>query len=147
MKPYKMQKVQLLTERNKPVRLWRCRKLLRRAASQRLERFLFTDEKLFTVQKVLNYQNDRIWSVDAPSSSAIVEHRQYPKSVMIWDGICTSCKTLLVFVEEAVKINQKVYRGDIIEALVLPWNQKHFRNANWILQQDCISLQSQKAQE
>ncbi|GFV89727.1 hypothetical protein TNCV_827191 [Trichonephila clavipes] len=50
----------------------------------------------------------------------------------------------LVFVEEAVKINQKVYRRDIIEAVVLLWDQKHFGNSSWMLQQDCTSLRSQK---
>ncbi|GFW96735.1 DDE_3 domain-containing protein [Trichonephila clavipes] len=111
-------------------------KTLRRAASQRWERFLFTDEKLFTVQQIHNSQNDRIWCVDAPSTSAIVEHRQYPKSVMVWGGICASGKTPSVFVEEGVEIYQKVYRRDIIEAVVLPWDQKHFGNSNWTLQQD-----------
>ncbi|GFU62729.1 uncharacterized protein TNCV_1519071 [Trichonephila clavipes] len=74
-KPYKLRKVQLLTEKNKLVKFQRCRKLLRRATSQRWERFLFTEEKLFTVQRVHTSQNDRFWCVDAPSTSAIVEHR------------------------------------------------------------------------
>ncbi|GFV12732.1 uncharacterized protein TNCV_1367021 [Trichonephila clavipes] len=110
-------------------------KLLRRAASQRWERFLFIDEKLFTVQQVHNSQNDSIWCVDASSTSAIIEHRQYPKSVMVWGGICASGKTTLIFVDEGVKINQKVHWRDIIEAVVL-WNKKHFGNAKWTLQQD-----------
>ncbi|GBL98509.1 hypothetical protein AVEN_111630-1 [Araneus ventricosus] len=135
LKPYKFQKVQLLTEKNKLVRLQRCRKLLRRASSQRWERFLFTDE-LFTVQQAHNSQNDRIWSVDAPSTSAIVEHRQHPKSVMVWGGICASGKTPLVFVYEGVKINHTVYRRGILEAVVLPWAKKHFGNVNWTFQQD-----------
>ena len=41
--PYKLQKVQLLTDENKCVRLQRCRQLKRRAAAQRWERILFTD--------------------------------------------------------------------------------------------------------
>ncbi|GFX61100.1 uncharacterized protein TNCV_4564961 [Trichonephila clavipes] len=90
LKSYKLRKVQLLTEKNKLVRLRRCRKYLRRAASQRWERFLLTGEKLFTVQQVHNSQNDGIWCVDAPSTSAIIEHRQYPKLANIqsrsWSG-------------------------------------------------------------
>ncbi|KAM8702243.1 hypothetical protein ACLKA7_005106 [Drosophila subpalustris] len=43
LKPYKLQKVQLLTEENKRVRLQRCRQLKRRAAGQRWERILFTE--------------------------------------------------------------------------------------------------------
>ncbi|GFU52054.1 DDE_3 domain-containing protein [Trichonephila clavipes] len=77
LKPYKLREVQLLTVKNKLTRLRRCQKLLRRAASQRWERFLFTDEKLFMVQQVHNSQNDRIWCVYTPSTSGIVEYSQY----------------------------------------------------------------------
>ncbi|GFX22489.1 retrovirus-related Pol polyprotein from transposon opus [Trichonephila clavipes] len=81
-------------------------------------------------------------------TSAIVEHRQYPKSVIVWGGICASGKTPLVFVVEGVKINQKVYRRDIIEAVVLQWDQKHFENSNWTLQQDsALVCKAKKAQE
>ncbi|GBM82296.1 hypothetical protein AVEN_149621-1 [Araneus ventricosus] len=136
LKPYKFQKVQLLTEKNKLMRLQRCQKLLRRTASQLWERFLFTDEKLLTVQQAHNSQNNRIWSVDAPSTSVFVEHCQHPKSVMVWGRICTSGKTRLVFVDEGIKINHKVYRRDILEAVVLSWAKKHFDNVNWMFQQD-----------
>ncbi|KAM8719038.1 hypothetical protein ACLKA7_011701 [Drosophila subpalustris] len=87
LKPYKLQDVQLFTDENKRVRLQRCRQLKRRAAGQRWERIHFTDEKLFTVEQSHNHQNDRIWSQKAPGTSAIVEHRQNPKSVMVWGGI------------------------------------------------------------
>lgn len=136
LKPYKLQKVQLLTDENKHIRLQRCRQLIRRAAAQRWERILFTDEKLFTVEQAHNHQNDRIWSAEAPGTSTIVEHRQNPTSVMVWGGICASGKTPLVFVDQGVKINQEVYRRDILEAVVLPWAQHHFANADWIFQQD-----------
>ncbi|KAL7737264.1 hypothetical protein ACLKA6_012888 [Drosophila palustris] len=136
LKPYKLQKVQLLTDENKRVRLQRCRQLKRRAAGQRWERILFTDEKLFTVEQSHNHQNDRIWSQEAPGTSAIVEHRQNPKSVMVWGGICASGKTPLVFVDQGVKINQEVYRRDILDAVVFPWAQQHFGDADWTFQQD-----------
>ena len=93
LKAYKLQKVQLLTNENKRVRFQRCRLLKRRAAGQRWEHMLFTDEKLFTVGQAHNHQNDRIWSAEAPGNSAIVEHRQNPQSVMVWGGICASVKT------------------------------------------------------
>ncbi|GFX28774.1 uncharacterized protein TNCV_4250131 [Trichonephila clavipes] len=70
--------------KNKLVRLRRCRRLSRWAASQRWESILFIDEKLFRVQQVHNFPKDRVWCVDAPSTPAIVEHRQYRKSVMVW---------------------------------------------------------------
>ncbi|GFT15403.1 uncharacterized protein TNCV_3264291 [Trichonephila clavipes] len=55
---------------------------------------------------------------------------------MIWGGIWTSGNTPLGFVEEGVKINQKVYQRDLLEAVALPWAQKHLGNANWTFQQD-----------
>ena len=148
LKPYKLQKVQLLTEENKCVRLQRCRLLRRRAAGHRWERILFTDEKVFTVEQAHNHQNDRIWSPQLPSTSAIVEHRQNPQSVMVWGGICATGKTPLVFVDQGVKINQEVYRRDILEAVVLPWSQQHFGNISWTFQQDSAPAhRAKKTQE
>ncbi|GFX71403.1 DDE_3 domain-containing protein [Trichonephila clavipes] len=101
------------------------------------------------VQQVHNSQNDRIWCVDAPCTSANVELRQYSKSVMVRGGICASGKTHLVFVEEGVKISQKVYQRDIIEAAVLPWDQKHFENANWTAstQDSALVCKAKKSQK
>ncbi|GFS73923.1 DDE_3 domain-containing protein [Trichonephila clavipes] len=84
LKPYKLRKVQLLTDKNKLVRLRRCRKLLRRDASQRWERFLFTSLQFnkFITPKAIE---SGVWTLQAPS--AIVEHHQYSKSVMVWGGI------------------------------------------------------------
>ena len=141
---YKLQKVQLLTDENKRVRLQRCRQLKRRAAAQRWERILFTDEKLFTVEQAHNQQNDRSWSAEAPGTSAIVEHRQNPESVMVWGGICASGKTTLVLVDQGVKINQEVYRRNILETVVLPWAQQHFGDVNWTFQQDSASAHKAK---
>ncbi|GFW09200.1 uncharacterized protein TNCV_2101541 [Trichonephila clavipes] len=66
-----------------------------------------------------------------PSTSAIVEHRQCPKSIMVWGGICASEENSFVFVEEGVKINQKVNQKYILEAVVLLWAPKHVGNADW----------------
>ncbi|GFT37924.1 uncharacterized protein TNCV_774481 [Trichonephila clavipes] len=146
LKPYKLRKVQLLTEKNELVRLRRCRKLLRQAASHRWERLLFIDEKLLTVQQIHNSHNYKIWCVDAPSISVIVEPHQYPKSVMIWGGICASGKTPLFLWKRM--ISQKVYQRDIIDAVLLPWDQKYFGKANWTLQQNSAPVcKAIKAQE
>lgn len=135
LKPYKSQKVQRLTDKNKEVRLQRCRQLLRRAAGQSWESILFTDEKIFTIEQAHNHQNDRNWCSERPTT-AIVEHRQNPQSVMVWAGICATGKTPLVFVEKGVKINQQIYRRDILQGVVLPWAQHHFGDSQWTFQQD-----------
>lgn len=136
LKAYKVRKVQMLTDENNRVRLQRCRQLKRRAAGQKWESILFRDEKLFTVEQAHNHLNDRIWSTEASGTSAIVEPRQNPQSVMVWGGICASGKTPLVFVDQGVKIDQEVYRRGILEAVVLQWSQQHFGDAQWTFQQD-----------
>ncbi|KAM8707532.1 hypothetical protein ACLKA7_005075 [Drosophila subpalustris] len=106
LKPYKLQKVQLLT-----------------------------DEKMPPTQA----SGRRIWSQEAPVPRGYVGHRRTspkPKSVMVWGGICASGKTPLVFVDQRVKINQEVYRRDILDAVIFPWAQQHFGDADWTFQQD-----------
>ena len=71
LKPYKLQKAQLLTEKMKEIRVQRSQLLLKRAAGQNV---LFTDEKIFTIEAVHNHQNDRIWAEKPPLSDTIVTH-------------------------------------------------------------------------
>ena len=58
LKPYKLQKLQLLKWRKIFVQLKRCWKFLRWAASQWQKRFLFTDEHLYTIKRVHNSPNN-----------------------------------------------------------------------------------------
>jgi hypothetical protein len=74
LKPYKLQKAHLLTN-DKLVWLQRSHTPLRRAAGTPLERIVFTDKKLFTVEQVQNRQNDRSWFTEAPGPSSVMEHR------------------------------------------------------------------------
>jgi hypothetical protein len=136
LKPYKLQKAQLLTDDNKLVRLQRNHALLRRTAGTRWERIIFTDKKLFMVEQAHNRQNDRSWSAEAPGLSSVIEHRQNPQVVMVWGGICTSGKTPPVIVNEGVKINKKYCQSKILEAVVLPWAQQQFGNQQWTFQQN-----------
>jgi len=48
---------------------------------------LWTDEKLFKVQAVLNHQNDQIYAVnkrDIPLNDRLLFRRQKPASIMVW---------------------------------------------------------------
>ena len=131
LKPYKLQRVQLLTAENK--RLERYPRLFRRVAPLILGRILFTDEQLFAIEQAHNYQNDRSWCAEASGMSAIVEHRQNPKSVVVSAGICATGKAPLVFVDEGVKIGQNVYHRDILDAVVVLWARRHFGRQQWTL--------------
>ena len=136
LKPYKLRKAQLLTEKNKLIRPERYKKLALRAAGDKLKDFLFSDEKLFTVEQLHNHQNDMIWSPEAPGSTGIVTHRQNPRSVMVWGGVCTSSKPPLIFIDQGVKVNQEVYRRKTVGGVLLPRSQQHFGNRQWTFQQD-----------
>ncbi|UYV67247.1 hypothetical protein LAZ67_5000032 [Cordylochernes scorpioides] len=74
LKAYKLQKVQLLADEKKRVRLERCRQLKHRATGQRWERILFTDEKLLTLEQEHNHQNDSPLRLPArrPSSNIAI---------------------------------------------------------------------------
>ena len=74
------------------------------------------------------------WFAETPGTSAIVQYRQNSKSVMVWAGICAAGKTPLVFVDERVKMDQNVYRRDILDAVVVPWALRHFGRQQWTLQ-------------
>nr|XP_041631943.1 uncharacterized protein LOC121502435 [Drosophila kikkawai] len=113
-----------------------CRQLKRRAAGQKWERIPFTDEKIFTIEQAHNHQNDGSWSAEAPGTSAIIERRQCEQSLMVWGGICATGKIPLIFIDQGVKINLEVYRRDILETVVLPWDQQHFGDTEWTFQQD-----------
>ena len=59
---FKLRKVQFLTDTMKLKRKLRSRGLLSRFAGDGLNNFLFSHEKLFTIEQALNRQNDRVLS-------------------------------------------------------------------------------------
>ncbi|CAH0726979.1 unnamed protein product, partial [Brenthis ino] len=95
--PYKLRKAQLLTEKDKKVRLERCRLPKQRSAASNLKNIVFSDEKLFLIEQAHNHQNDRIWSSTRPGAAAVIPRRQNAKSIMVWGAICATGKTPLVF--------------------------------------------------
>ena len=79
MKHYKRHKRQLLTTLNKKKRLERCKAMLSRFTHGRHNQILFSDEKVFTVQHILNKQNHRILATDKstlPESSFRIPRTQ-----------------------------------------------------------------------
>ncbi|XP_021694325.1 uncharacterized protein LOC110674337 [Aedes aegypti] len=122
-KPYKIQKIQDLSVKQKQERVKRAKSLLKKAAEGEFENILFTDEKLFTVQQFVNKQNHRVWLPKRSRTRADVltaTRRQKPASVMVWAGITRDGRTPLVFVSEGVKINQNTYRELVLQNVVDP---------------------------
>ena len=142
LRPYKLQKAHFLSEEMKKIRVERSRLLLKRHAGTE---FLFSDEKIFTIEANHNHQNDRIWTQKSPLSNGIVTHSLHPSSVMVLGGICVSGKTPLIFVDPGVKINKNYYLTQILQRVVEPWSKAHFGNRKWFFQQDSAS--AHKARE
>ena len=88
---------------------------------------IWTDEKIFTVQRIFNHQNDRLYAVnydDIPEGERTMFFRQHPASVMVWGGV-TDCgkKTPLIVIPAGVKVNSDVYI-DLLDKKVLKWIKK-----------------------
>jgi len=133
LKPYKIHKAHELTVTQKKNRLLRSKQLLQRAANGEFKKTVFTDEKIFTVQQVLNKQNDRVWAASKSSCDSKkfqASRRQGPPSVMVWAGITQDGRTPLVFVPDGCKINAETYRNLILEQGLKPWADSHFRNSH-----------------
>ena len=71
--------------------------------------FIWSDEKIFTVEPQINQQNDRILT-GGPSgvdpAVRTVFRRQKPADVMVWAAVASDgSKETMVFIEEGVKVN------------------------------------------
>ncbi|EYC05389.1 hypothetical protein Y032_0082g1553 [Ancylostoma ceylanicum] len=100
---------------------------------------VFSDEKIFMVEQVLNKQNDRLWlkgKISISSSLFNVTRKQGPLSIKVWAGITESGRTPLVFLGKGFEMNAELYRSFVLETLLKPWAKKHFGNARWMFQQD-----------
>jgi len=136
LRSYKISRGHFLNDRMKHQRLQKCRKIKRLVAAGRLNKVLFTDEKIFTIQPRHNSQNHRQLLRKKGLAAKLVERSLFPRSVMVWGGICATGKTPLVFIERNVKINATVYQNDILRGVVHPWAREHFGENQFSLQQD-----------
>ena len=87
---FKHRRVHELTEQQKRNRLAKSKALKKRFAGQTSPNIVFSDEKLFTVEQVVNHQNDRIWCKEISFSNKDQFHatrRQKPASVMVWAAV------------------------------------------------------------
>ena len=131
----------LITEYAKVKRLERCRTLLRTIKHTSRPIFLFTDEKIFTVDSYHNQRNDRFISVgtfsEAPAAIKFHFRTKHPASVMVFGLISSDGKKMpLVFIEQGAKINANVHI-DILRQHVKPWIERNYTEVdNVIFQQD-----------
>jgi hypothetical protein len=105
LRSYKINKAHFFDERMEKQRLKKCQVMKRLVAGQRLMSVLFTDEKIFTVEPFHNSQNYRQLLKKKSLAAKLIQKSLFPKSVMVWGGICSTGKTPLVFINRNVKIN------------------------------------------
>uniref|UniRef100_A0A7I4YUP3 DDE_3 domain-containing protein n=1 Tax=Haemonchus contortus TaxID=6289 RepID=A0A7I4YUP3_HAECO len=130
---FKRSRGHFLSEQAKLKRKDRSQQLLHRFQEDRHREILFTDEKVFTVEQVLNKQNDRIYAKSKPKD--VIQRKAHPLSLMVFAGISAEAKTPLIFVPQEVKVNGKAYL-EILKDQVWPWAREHVGHSKWTFQQD-----------
>ena len=136
-----MKKLQVLTEDMKKKRLSKCRELLKRFTSDRRKQIIFSNEKLFTVQPVLNSQNDRIIPTDistSKESGRIVGRSGHSKALMVWAAVTSDGKSDLVFIDKGIKINSNVYLNGVLIKELHAWIHLPFGGRPYTFQQDGV---------
>ena len=90
----------MIKDKNKKDRLKKRKRMLALTEGASLATVLFSDERLFSVEAPHNHQNDRQLVPPGSSACGLLQnksHPHFPKSMMVWEGICATGKTPLVF--------------------------------------------------
>ena len=149
MKSLSFQKRQALSDTQKIKRFERSKILLKFLKKSKRE-VVWSDEKIFTVEKAFNKRNDRVIcrnskkiSIDEKS----VFRSMKPASVMVWAAVSETWKSPLIFVEKKTKINSDVYIEQILKPAISEM-MFHFRDKPFTYQQDgATSHTSNKTQK
>ena len=72
---------------------------------------------------------------------------QKPASVMVWAAISENWRSSLNFVKQGCKVNIKSYIEDILTPAFVKLNSKHFKNDQFIFQQDGAPSHTSKMTE
>ena len=135
----KRKQLHYLSELIRKKRLTRSKGLIKRYATVGLDKVVFSDEKLFTIEEALNRQNDRILSRSIhtiPEEHRLVNRVQKPISVMVWAGISAEGRTPLIFIPPGAKINASTYKELVLEPVVKDVGQTMYNDGEFLFQQD-----------
>ena len=138
-KSYHLLHRHFISEATAKKRLDRAKSLLGRIQDGTLINIIFSDEKLFTIERSYNRQNDRILGTgisSLPKTEKTVTRKQGPPSVMVWAAASETGRSPLVFVNPGVKINANYYVEAILEKGLLPWAKKIYKKRRFTFQQD-----------
>ena len=102
--------------------------------------FMWSDEKLFTVNGGLNKNNDRVYALsreEANELGGLHYEKKFPLSIMVWCGL-TKYGMCIYFVKKGDTIDAKYYTRKILK-FAKANGKKFFSNDNWVFQQDGAS--------
>ncbi|XP_023221997.1 uncharacterized protein LOC111623599 [Centruroides sculpturatus] len=120
LRSYKIARVSFLNEAMKAKRLEKARRMCRLIGDGRLNKVLFTDEKIFTLEPLQNCQNHQQLLKKGQQKTATAKtigRSHFPASIMV----CATGKTPLVFIERNVKINATIYQKRVLCDVLEPW--------------------------
>ena len=150
MKPFKMLRRHLISQGSKAKRLERTKKMLQAMRSAGDKVFIWSDEKIFTVEPQVNTQNDRVLATSSASVDPSIRtayRRQKPAGVMVWAAVASDGqKSPLVFIPEGVKVNTQVYLN-LLRDHALPWARGSFPNGHVFTQDGAPSHTSKLTQQ
>lgn len=131
---------QLVTEDSKEKREARAKLLLNDVKHSSGRVTIFSDEKLFCVDRVLNRRNSRYISSekveDVPEHVKHVYKTKHPAKVMVLGVVASHGKKCpIIFIPQNDKVNSDVYIN-LLTKNVLPWLRKTYPDNNYVWQQD-----------
>ena len=91
---------------------------------QDMMKILFSDEKLFDIDRIYNSQNDRIWTVnhaEANIKGDIRQIRKFPQKIMVWLGACSKGLLALVIFENGI-VDHNRYINEVLPVALKYWN-------------------------
>jgi len=125
----------LLTESLKSKRLVRCKKVMQYLRTRGSTVKVFSDEKIFTVDAVVNRRNDRFL---AKSIEEVVGtfHTKHPAQIMVLGVVASDGKKMPpYFFQPGEKVGADAYYK-VLRYHVLPWLKTHYPAGNYVWTQD-----------
>lgn len=150
-KSYRLGRGQYLTDVAKRNRVTKAQKMLDflNEHPSNIKRILFSDEKWFSIERILNRQCHRqLLTKESKIGYKHVGKQAHPEKLMFWGGICATGKTKLEVLADkrptrrnpnklvCVSMDSAVYQARIISKRVLPDGKRLFGKKRWVYQQD-----------
>ena len=136
LRPYKQRIVPLMTDTEKLKRKKFANWVRTNFKKEGTFRTLFSDEKIYDIDKVCNAQNNRMWAVDRDEADEKGERKQkrkFSQKVMIWLGVCSKGVRPLIILDKGT-IDHDRYIKKVLP-VAIKYGNKIFDD-DWTYQQD-----------